>query len=284
MRPAISQVCSLPASFEQDLEGYSAAACGAVEIWLGKLEAYLDQHQLDDAERLLADSGLAAPVASFQGGLWTSQGDARREHWAHFARRLALCRRLRVGTLVVAGDLLGLLAAEDLDRARVSLADAARLAGEADVRLAFEFQAQASLANNLETAAALVAESDSPHLGLCLDAFHFFTGPSKEADLGYLTTENLFHVQLSDLADTPRELARDADRILPGDGDLRLEGLVSALRAIDYQGCVALEVMNPRIWRAGPRQVGEIGITALRKTLGQASMHDTRFPIPPSIE
>jgi sugar phosphate isomerase/epimerase len=67
-------------------------------------------------------------------------------------------------------------------------------------------------------------------------------------------------------------LAADADRILPGDGDFDLEPILAALRAINYQGYVSLELMNPQIWRIPPRQLGEIGMTAMRKVLGQASM------------
>ena len=66
--------------------------------------------------------------------------------------------------------------------------------------------------------------------------------------------------------------ASDADRILPGDGDFQFEPLVARLREIDYSGYVSVELMNPQIWRVGPRQFGEIAMTALRKTLGQASM------------
>ncbi len=106
MKPAISQVCTLNSSFEQDLEDYAAGACHAVEIWLGKLDAYLERHTLEEAERLLETHEMQAPVASFQGGLLDSQGDARREHWESFARRLHCCKELGIGTLVLAGDLL----------------------------------------------------------------------------------------------------------------------------------------------------------------------------------
>jgi 2-keto-myo-inositol isomerase len=272
MQPAISQVSTLGASFDRDLEGYGAARCGAVEIWLGKLETWLATHTLDDAKRLLAEHQLAAPVASFQGGLLLSQGDARREHWAHFARRLELCRGLSIGTLIVAGDIHGPLTEEDLGRVQVSLVQAAQQAEAAGLRLAFEFQAQAKFANNLETACALVAECDQPNLGICLDAFHFFTGPSKTEDLGYLTTANLFHVQLSDVSGVPREFAADSDRVLPGDGTFRLAPLVEYLKQMGYTGCVSLELMNPMIYQIPPRQLGEVGITALRKLLGLASM------------
>ncbi len=272
MKPAISQVCTLHSSFEKDVEDYAAGACHAMEIWLGKLETYLEQHSVDDARRLLERHEMAAPVASFQGGLLVSQGDARREHWDHFGRRLELLKSLGIQTLVVALDAVGPLAQQDLDRVQASLAQAAAQAGAQGLRLSLEFQASAAFGNNLQTAAALVAETGSPHLGICLDVFHYYLGPSKPEDLSYLSEQNLFHVQLSDLAGMPRELASDADRILPGDGDFQLQPILDALRQANYQGYISLELMNPQIWRVPARQLSEIGMTALRTLLGQASM------------
>lgn len=272
MIPALSQVCTLDAPFEQDVEDYAAGACRAMELWLGKLDGYLQRHTPDGVRRLLDEQQMAAPVASFQGGLLTSQGEFRQAHWQSLDERLALCRQLGVGTLVVAGDIAGPLDQQAVDRVRHSLRQAADEAGRYGLRLALEFQGRAALANNLQTATSLVAEVDSPHLGLCFDVFHYYIGPSKPEDLHLLTRDNLFHVQLSDLAGQARELASDADRILPGDGDFHLAPIVERLREIGYAGCVSVELMNPQIWRIPPRQFGEIGMTALRKVLGLASM------------
>ncbi len=272
MKPALSQICSLDAPFQRDIADYAAGGCQAIELWVGKLDTYLENHDRADVRRLLAEHGVSAPVVSFQGGLLTSEGDFRKQHWDAFERRLRQCGELDVGTLVVAGDVAAPLAPHDVDRVRASLAQAAELAGRHRVRLALEFHARAAFANNLQTAAALVAEVGSPHLGICLDAFHFHVGPSKTEDLAYLSAENLFHVQLCDLAGVPRELATDADRVLPGDGDIALEPLVARLRAIGYGGYASVELMNPQIWRIPPLQFGEVAITAARKLLGQASM------------
>ncbi len=87
-----------------------------------------------------------------------------------------------------------------------------------------------------------------------------------------MSSANLFHVQFCDLAGQPREFAADNDRILPGDGDFPLAPIVDRLREIHYAGCVSVELMNPAIWQIPPRQFGEVGITALRKVLGMASM------------
>ena len=272
MRPAISQLTTLNASFERDIEDYSAAACHTIELWLGKLETYLETPSANDTRELLTRHGVRAPVASLQGGLWTSQGDARREHWSHFQRRLELCRVLAIETLIVAGDLLGPIGQQEIDRTRVSLVEAARMAQTAGVRLAFEFQARATFANNLATAVSLIESCDTAALGLCLDVVEFYLGPSKQEDLELLSPSNLFHVQVADMSCVPREWATDADRILPGDGDFRLPLIIDALNQIGYDGLVSLELMNPQIWRISPRQVAEVGVTALRKLLGQASM------------
>jgi 2-keto-myo-inositol isomerase len=273
MLPTLSQVCSLSSPFEKDLEDYAAGHVTSVELWFTKLENYVASHSTKAVRELLDQFGLTAPVVSFQGGLLTSQGDARREAWEQFHKRIALCREIGIGTIVIAGDILPPLDQVGLDRVQTSLVQVAQACGAAGLRAALEFQSTAVFGNNLQTAAALVAEVGSPHLGLCFDVFHYHCGPSKLEDLGYLTRENLFHVQLCDLSDVPRELARDADRILPGDGDLPLAPVVARLREIAYEGPVSVELMNPQLWQVPARQFGEIAITALRRTLGVASMN-----------
>jgi 4-hydroxyphenylpyruvate dioxygenase len=265
MIPTLSQVSSLHSSLARDVEDYSASGCRSIEVWLTKLEEHLKRHTLDDLRRLLAEHDVALPVASFQGGLLASQGEERRAHWEHFTQRLELCRELGIGTLVVACDVPAPLSQQLIDRVSVSLTQVAQEAGRRGVRVALEFQRTAAFGNNLQTAVALVSETGSPHLGICFDVFHYYCGPSKLEDLGYLTPTNLFHVQLCDIAGVPRELATDGDRILPGDGDLELRPIVEHLRQIGYGGCVSVEVMNPQIWPVPARQFGEVALSALRK-------------------
>jgi 2-keto-myo-inositol isomerase len=272
MIPTLSQVCCLNSPFDRDLEDFAAGQCRSVEVWLTKLENYLQSHTPKDVRFWLDKLGTQLPVASFQGGLLTSQGEARREAWDLFARRLDLCHEVGIGTLVVACDVPPPISQQTIERVQASLKQLAQEAGRRGLRVALEFQADSTFGNNLQTAAALVGEVGSPHLGICLDAFHFHVGPSKTEDLAYLTAQNLFHVQLCDLVDTPRELARDAARIMPGDGDINLTAIIERLRQIDYRGCVSLELLNPQLWQIPPLQLGETGMTALRKVLGQARM------------
>ncbi|NDC54601.1 MAG: sugar phosphate isomerase/epimerase [Planctomycetia bacterium] len=270
MIPAIGTVCSLGAPLENILEDYAAGHVDAVDLWLGQADAFLEAHDVATLRERFLRHGIAPVAASFQGGLLTSQGDARREHWRTFEGRLALCGDLGIPVLVVAGDAFGPLATQDLGRLSASLVEAAKRAADAGVRLALEFDARASFPDNLQSAVALVEDVGSPSLGVCLDWFHYTVGPSKPLDLWLLSRDNLAHVQLSDIADVPREMAGDTDRILPGEGSSPPDDLVRRLAEIGYPGAVAVELHNPALWRVPPRQFGEVAVTALRKLLGVA--------------
>ncbi len=270
MKPCISEATTLPLSFAQDVHTYADARCPALEVWLTKLEDHLDKHSVSDTHQLLEDRQVTLAAAAYQGGLLLSQGEQRKAHFDHFRRRLDICQEFRIPTLLVVADFVEKIDQTALQRAVVSLRQAAEWAAAYGVRLGLEFRGSATFCSSLDTALALVAACGAANVGVNLDVFHYYTGPSKEEDLELLTAENLAHVQLCDLSGVQRELATDADRILPGDGDFRLAPILERLRAIGYQGYVSLELFNPMLWEAKPLQVVEIGITALRKVLGLA--------------
>ncbi len=275
MTPCISQVTTLPSDFAADVRAYSEIGCTAIEVWLTKLETYLDGHSIDDVARLVADRGVTLPAAAAHGGILVTQADARRESFALLERRLGLCQRLRIPTLVLIADFARQDAAADYDQAVVSLKQAGRAAAGRGVSIALEFQSRARFCNNLCTAASLVEHCDEPNVGICLDVFHYYTGPSKPEDLALVAPGKLMHVQLSDLAGTPRELATDSDRILPGDGDFQLQPIIDHLRAIKYAHAVSVELMNPTLWQLSTNQVAEVSVTALRRLLTEYARAET---------
>ena len=269
MKPCISQATTMEAATEADLKAYGRGGWSLVELWLTKVEGYLRDHPVADLRGLLDENGLAPAAAAGQGGLLLSRGAERAAHWDLFRRRLALLAELRVPVLVVAVDFHRTPTQEDYPLAAASLAEAGEMAGRHGVKIALEFQRGASFCASLDTTLALIEQCGSPHVGVCLDLFHYYTGPSKFEDLAYLTRENLAWVQLCDLASTPRELAGDADRILPGEGDFQIGPILDHLGAIGYDGPVSLEVLNPSLWASPVDRVADFGHQATVRALGR---------------
>ena len=267
MKPTLSQVCTLQSDFESDVKEYAAGNCQSMEAWFTKLEDAVERISIAGVKDLLSEHEMRVEVATFRGGLFADQSVARDTAWELFRKRLALCQELSIRTVVVAFYILPPTTQKAVDLSRELLIQAAQDAAAKRIRLAMEPQSRSAFGNNLQTMAALLAETNSPHLGVCLDLFHFFTGPSKYSDLRYLSNDNLFHVQLCDLADVPREFATDSDRIVPGDGDFEVEPIMEFLREIKYTGCVSVELMNPQIWQVPPRQFSEIGMKAIERLL-----------------
>ncbi len=258
--------------FEADPLVFARAGWPAAELWLTKLETYVQGASVSAAGELWAEAGVELAAAAAQGGLLLSRGPEPAVHWDHYRRRLDLVAELKIPVLILAADHVRETEESDLDRAVAALARAAALAKPFGIKLALEFQKGSGICSCLETAIALIAQAAAANLGVCLDVFHYYTGPSKFEDLAFLTPENLAWVQLSDLSGVPRELAGDADRVLPGDGDFQLAPLLQHLERIGYDGGVSLEVLNPRLWQVAADRVADLGRRALERSLASASV------------
>jgi 2-keto-myo-inositol isomerase len=267
MKLCISQATALPAPFGEDLAAFADVGWPAVELWLTKVEKHVETSSIDDVRRLLAERKLTPAAAAYQGGLLLSQGEERRLHFEHFRKRLALCQALDIPTMLLVADFTQCPDPADLGRAVVSLTQAAQWAAGFDVRLGLEFRGVDAFCTCLDTAIALVAQCGESNVGVCLDLFHYYKGPSKPDDLVGLSRENLAHVQFSDVAGVPREWMTDSDRVMPGDGDFQFGPVVETLRRIGYEGYIALEVMNPVFWKMKLTQVAELGLMALRRVV-----------------
>ena len=265
MKWSISQAVTMPRSFDADIRAAAEAGCENIEVWLTKLEQHLEVANVEQTQALIADHHVNLVAASYQGGLLLSQGDQRKLHFDHFKRRLELCEQFRIPTLVLVADFAVKVEQTSLQRAVVSLTQVSQWAAGFNVRLALEFRGNDTFCNCLQTAIMLVEQTGESNLGVCLDAFHYYKGPSKPEDLQRLTNRNLAHVQLCDIAGIPRELMSDSDRILPGDGDFDLATIMAHLKRIDYTGAVSVELFNPVLWEMAPTQLIDMCLTAAKR-------------------
>src|SRR5947207_13535916 len=136
MKPCISEATTLPTSFADDVNGYADGGCRAMEVWLTKLETHLEKTSPADTRKLIEDREMTLAAASYQGGLLLSQGEQRKAHYDHFKRRLDLCQQFGIPTLLVVADFAEKIDATGLERAVVSLKQAAMWADGFGVKLA----------------------------------------------------------------------------------------------------------------------------------------------------
>lgn len=277
MIPVFSQATLLPHPLGVDLDACIKGGVRAVELWLTKAEEHLKQHKATDLAKLFSDAGIRLEAASYQGGLLGGTPESRGSHLDHFKRRLDLCQALGITLLGLLPELLpagGRQGGERVTEADVAsvleqLGAAADWADAYGVRLALSFRTESPLPTNLQTAIALVEAAERPNLGLALDCFPFFNGPSKTEELGLILPGKLFLVRVCDMPATLRELARESDTILPGDGEWPLASLIQRLKEMGYTGPVSVEVRNPRLWQVKPSQLAELAWSSVLRLLGQ---------------
>ena len=271
MKPCISQATTLSTPFEADLDGLRAERL--------------------DGGRALADEAGDVPGVALgrprpgrcsrstgswrrprrrQGGLLLSRGAEREAHWDHFRRRLDLLRELEVPVLVVAADFVRDARPRRLrpGRRRRSreAAELARPCGRpagAGVPEGGQVLRQPRHHAGPDRAARRRGAGRLPRPVPLLHRAEQVRGPGLPD-----SPSNLAWVQVCDLSGTPRELAGDGDRILPGEGDFQIGPILDHLGRIGYDGYVSLEVLNPQLWQIPADRVADLGYQALCRVLG----------------
>ena len=94
-----------------------------------------------------------------------SQGEARKSHFELYKKRLQLCQEFGIGILNVIADFAQRVDPTSLERAIVSLKQAAQWAAGFDVRLALEFRGADTFCTCLDTALSLIEQSGEPNVG-----------------------------------------------------------------------------------------------------------------------
>lgn len=226
---------------------------------------------LQDAEevRRAAETVRAAEVWSLNGiQVKTAlDGSLRRDLLdEELLPRLEICRRLGATYLLVVPPRM---AGVDVDAAIVGVREGvARIrdgAARDGIGVAFEFLGFGDCPVDTPERAGRVVDG-LEGVDLVLDSCHWHASGSGPLDA--FPVERLAMVHLNDApAKPPREI-EDADRLLPGDGVIRLPELIAALRARGFEGPWSLETFNPAYWERDPMEVAREGRARLSRLLG----------------
>jgi sugar phosphate isomerase/epimerase len=145
---------------------------------------------------------------------------------------------------VTAGELT--TARFDIDVAAARLGAACQHLAPLGLRVAVEAFPWSGL-KDVPTARAVVERSGAPNAGLMIDIWHFCNSRSTLADLDGLAPQQIVAVQLNDgrLVDDDYLLEARRGRLLPGDGQLDIAGLLTGLHALGFRGPYCVEASYP---------------------------------------
>jgi 2-keto-myo-inositol isomerase len=180
--------------------------------------------------------------------------------------RLAICGVLGAEyLLVVPPRQAGVDRQRAVEAMREGLALVRDRAAEVGVGVAFEFLGFVDCPID---SPGLAAEVVGPLEGvdLVLDSCHWHASGS--ASLAAFPVDRLAMVHLNDAPNKPPREIEDADRVLPGEGVIRLPELVAQLTARGYGGPWSLETFNPTYWAADPRGIASEGRRRVGALLG----------------
>jgi sugar phosphate isomerase/epimerase len=252
----------------------SAAGYQGIAVRYDRLEAFLAAgHTIEQARRLVADAGLHISEVGFlaewqfHGGLplisqrsrqgvdtnLTAELDALHRFFAH-------CQALGAQHVTAAGtrDRVGSL--------EEGAADFARLCGMAapyGLQLGFEFFGDALCCSRIPEAARMVHLAAAPNGGLLWDTYLSYLGGSQPEELSICQELGvpLHAVHFVDAQPgEPSQLDILSGRALPGQGVMPLDRVLAALRAVNYDDWLTIEVFNPPM---PPDEAGRVAKLAL---------------------
>jgi sugar phosphate isomerase/epimerase len=239
-RFAISQITTLPASFEDDLRIYREVGVEGIGIWEIKLEAGREHEQL----AALHDSGLAStsavpavPSIAPIGIPGPEQPEERVDAYCAGLRRLAPFEPSAVVLLTGAGErtaiVEGLRAIAAEARAlglRIALEPYSRHDGE-----------EWTIVHTIPEAVALIEQAGvADDVGILFDVWHLWDCDGLEEQIAG-EIGRIAGVHVNDVRQPTRSFA---DRVLPGDGVADPPRILGALDRAGWSGFYELEVFS----------------------------------------
>lgn len=161
----------------------------------------------------------------------------------------------------------------DLDVAATGFAYLCDLAARHGLRVGLEFLPWTAIPD-LRTAWTLVERAGRGNGGLVLDSWHWQRQPGgPDFDVLRSIPPDRIHVlQINDAPRAPDGALADETmtrRLLPGDGDIDLRGLVDALDEMGAEPMVAPEVFNTELAALGPEEAARRMGDATRRVLAR---------------
>jgi 2-keto-myo-inositol isomerase len=225
---------------------------------------------LGDASEVRATVGMVRPkeVFTLNGVALTVRADGRMDRRLiddDLKPRLQICRGLGSPYLLaIPPRAPGLETRRAIPGTRDALELARDRADRMGIRIAFEFLGFGDCPINTPAIATETVDGIDG-IDLVLDSCHWYASGSEP--LNGFPVDRLALVHLNDAPDKPPREIEDDDRLLPGEGVIKLTDLRRELEGHGYEGPWSLETFNPTYWKEDPEAVARRGFEAVTRVL-----------------
>jgi 2-keto-myo-inositol isomerase len=262
---------TMKATLPEDIAAAGEAGFKALEIWAAKMDTYLANRSLDDLSAIFTQHRIQpASINSIEFITFRSVDD--------YALIKARCHELSARADALGCDTIVVVPSptpqggaswEDIKAESVrvlhDLADIATLFG---VQLAFEFLGFGWCSvRTLAQCWEIVQAVNRPNVGLVIDTCHFYAGDSELSSLEGVEPEKLLIFHINDVEDRPKDTIEDAHRLLPGEGVIPLDDLLTRLKKIGFDGLCSIELFRPGYWERDPLELATAARAATMKVL-----------------
>lgn len=204
---------------------------------------------------------------------WTPPPSAPRDRleWisAEEDEIFAIAETLELETITVTEAFGTRYELDELIEAFAAVCDRAARSG---VRVHLEFTPFSGIPD-LVIAWSVVHGADRANGGLAFDTWHYLRGTRDDSLLEQIPGDRIFVVQIDDAAAEPvGSLMNDTlrHRLMPGDGDFDLAGVLPILARKEGIGPPGIEVLSEELWRLPPSEIGRLSGDGLRRALALA--------------
>ena len=252
MKICFNQATTLKNStLDQDLKFCEKYNYALIEIRLDKLKDYLKTHTVDDLKSFFQNNKIkpyafnALEFISFRDEAGFQQIIEDLMFLCEVGEKINCKKIIVVPTFDIGGYSKTEIMIETV-RALNILADIAEKHG---VQLAFEFVGYPNCSvNTFSQAYEIVKMVNRDSVGMVLDCFHFHAMGSRIEDLKATDPKKIFVFHIDDSEDLPIGALRDDKRLMPGEGAVNLDEILSTLKEIGYNEMASVELFRPEYW------------------------------------
>lgn len=261
MRNAIASV-SLSGTLESKIR--AAAEAGFDEVEIFDLDFLASPLSTRDVRTLLDDLGLTCQLYQPFRDLEGMPQSLLERAFDRAKQKFDVMSELGCDRILLCSN-CSPLAVNDRPRMVADLQRLGNLAATYGILVGYEALAWAPHVNDHRDAWSIVQDVDHPNIGIILDSFHSLSRQVPSDSICDIDPAKIVYVQLADapVLDMDYLYWSRHFRNLPGQGGLDVNGYVTELMRIGYDGALSLEIFNDRFRANSAQMIASDGLRSL---------------------